>query len=116
MVESLSDDAKLTLMMFVQDKKQRVQPLRNRVQAARDRLQQRQEAFWLQIPEADRGLRSLTAPCEMIEGFAAEAILSEAEKRKWDLIVLGAHGHGMSQTFLAGIIHRARVWRLASIA
>jgi nucleotide-binding universal stress UspA family protein len=44
---------------------------------------------------------------EVLEGYPADVILREAEKRNCDMIIMGSHGKGIiSQTFLGSVTKR----------
>ena len=112
-VESLSDDARLTLMMFVQDEATRKNALDRRRDMARESLEQRQDRFWSSLGEDQRALRAHVTELEVVEGFPAEEILRRADRGHFDMIVLGAHQHGMSHSFLGNtakrVMRRARI-------
>lgn len=112
-VEALSDDAKLTLMMFVQDEATRKRAFNERRDMAKATLQQRQDKFWNELDPETRKLRKQITTLEVVEGFAAEEILQRAEKGKFDMLVLGAHEHGYSHSFLGNtakrVLRRARI-------
>lgn len=46
-------------------------------------------------------------PCEpfVTEGDAAEKLLEQADEGRYDMIVLGAHGHSYLKNFLLGTVH-----------
>ena len=106
-VEPLSEDARVTLSIFVQDDEKRKEALANRMGPAKERLEQRQDRFWAEeVSEEDRHVRDQIVSLEIIEGHAAETILRRAEEKKCDLIVLGTHEHGFSHTFLGSTAKR----------
>lgn len=111
--EALSADAEVTLQLFVQDADARQDALTRRSDFVRARLAQRQEEFWSSLAEEDRAVRAQVVATDVIEGFPAEVILREAVKRKCDLIVLGAHEHALSHSFLGSVAKR--VLRRATI-
>lgn len=104
--ETLSDDAKLTLMMFIQDDVARHEALSRRVEMTRQALAERQESFWKAVPAGDRKLRDQIVAVDVVEGFPAEEILRHATDHDCDLIVLGAHEHAVSHTFLGSVAKR----------
>jgi len=112
-VEALSDDARVTLMMFVQDEKVRRRALQERTELARSRLDERHEKFWAAVDDGERALRARVTKVDVIEGFAAEEILKLADSGHYSLIVVGAHEHGMSHSFLGNtakrVLRRARI-------
>lgn len=111
--ERLSDDAQVTLEIFIQDAAARKDALTKRVDIYRDTLAERQEKFWSEVSEEDRAVRDQIVATKVVEGFPAEVILSEARTHNCDLIVLGAHEHGLSHTFLGNT--SKRVLRRATI-
>lgn len=112
-VEPLSDDAKTTLLLFVQDEKKRQEAMASRIEPARVRLQERQDKFWGEVEEAECKVRDQIVALDVVEGYAAEEILSRANANSCDLIVLGTHQHGFSHTFLGStakrVLRRSRV-------
>lgn len=111
--EALSSEAKVTIQMFIQDKEERRKALSERLSAVKETLRKRQQDFWDGLPAEDQGIREQIASIEVIEGHPAEAILRRAEDLKCDLIVLGAHDHGITHTFLGTVakrvLRRARI-------
>ena len=105
--EALSEDAQVTLTLFIQDKGARKEALTRRVDLARETLAARQEKFWASLSDEFRPVRDQVTSTEVIEGFPAEIILREAARRECDLIVLGAHKHhGLNHTFLGSVAKR----------
>ena len=111
--ERLSDDAQVTLEIFIQDAAARKDALSKRVGVYKDTLAERQEVFWSNLPPDDQAVRSQVVSTKVAEGFPAEVILKEAAANDCDLIVLGAHEHGLSHTFLGNTAKR--VLRRATI-
>ena len=99
--EPLSDDALITMRMFMQDKSSRTDAIKARHEHVKAVLTERQKNFWSSLPEADRGIQDQVESIEIIDGHPAEVILRRAHELNCDLIVLGAHDHGFSHTFLA---------------
>jgi nucleotide-binding universal stress UspA family protein len=112
-VEPMSQDARTTLQFFISDPKLREEALNRRFENARDLLNERQEGFWAQMPSDEKALRDRVDEIEVIEGFAAEAILRRAESLPADMILMGSHAHGISHTFLGTVakrvLRRARI-------
>ncbi len=111
--EPLSDDALITMRMFMQDTSARNEIMKTRHAHSKAILTERQKKFWAALPEEDRHIQKLVESIEVIDGYPAEAILRRADELKCDLIVLGAHDHGFSQTFLGTVAKR--VLRRAAI-
>ena len=104
--EPLSDDALITMRMFIQDTSSREEMLKTRHAHAKEVLTERQKGFWAAMPEADRAIQEQVESIEIIDGYPAEAILRRAEELKCDLIVLGSHDHGFSHTFVGSVAKR----------
>lgn len=112
--EPLSDDARVTLEMFVLNEGSRRDATERRAELAARVLQERQNAFWSAVEAHDPGARDLVASTEVVEGHAAEAILRRAQRIGAGLIVMGAHDHhGLSHSFLGTtakrVLRRARI-------
>jgi len=105
-VEPLSDDARVTLQMFMQDDASRKEAMNTRHEHVKAILAERQKNFWAALPEQDRGVRDQVESIELIDGYPAEVILRRAKELKCDLIILGAHDHGFSHTFLGTVAKR----------
>lgn len=112
-LEQMSEDARIALLAFMQDEKTRDAALSQRLAMTRQSLGERQERFWSGLDPETREVRDQVVAVEVIEGFPAEVILHEAERHGCDLIVLGAHEHALSHTFLGNVakrvLRRARV-------
>ena len=104
--EPLSDDALITMRMVMQSTTSQSEALKSRHEHAKAVLIERQKNFWAGLPEADRGIREQVESIEVIDGFPAEVILRRAHELNCDLIVLGAHDHGFSHTFLGTVAKR----------
>ncbi len=111
--EPLSDDARVALEMFVMNAESRNQATEKRGEMVRNLLAQRQERFWGALEGDDAKIRKQVTSIEIIEGYPAEAILRRAHELDCDLIVLGAHDHGFTHTFLGTVAKR--VLRRANI-
>jgi nucleotide-binding universal stress UspA family protein len=104
--EPLSDDARITLQMFMQDDASRKQAMSTRNEHVKAVLAERQKNFWAALPKEDQGIRDQIESIEIVEGHPAEVILRRAKELQCDLIVLGAHDHGFSHTFLGTVAKR----------
>lgn len=105
-VEPLSDDARVTLQMFMQDDASRKDAMTSRHEHVKAILAERQKNFWSALPEEDQGIRDQVESIELVDGYPAEVILRRAKELKCDLIVLAAHDHGFSHTFLGTVAKR----------
>lgn len=112
-IEPLSQEAKLTLTLFMQNADAREEAISRRRQSAEFMLAERQDRFWAEMPADEQRLRDRISGMEIIEAFAAEAILRRAETLPADLILMGSHAHGISHTFLGTVakrvLRRARI-------
>lgn len=112
-LEKLSEDAVVTLELYILDDRQRHRVLDERIERSRARLAARQDKFWAEMSEADRKVRDQIKSIEVCEGFPAEAILQRVTELDCDLIVMGGHEKGLSHSFLGSIaksvLRRARV-------
>lgn len=105
-MEPLSEDARITIQMFVQDKSSRQDALNMRKRHTKEVLAERQKNFWAALPKEDQSIRKQIASIEVVEGHPAEVILRRSKELGCDLIVLGAHDHGFSHTFLGSVAKR----------
>lgn len=104
--EPISDDARITMRMFIQDDAARESALEMRKKHIEEELAGRQDRFWSSLSESARQVRQQVDSVQVIEGHPAEVILRRARELNCDLIVLGAHSHGFSQTFLGSTAKR----------
>ena len=112
-MEPMSDDARVTIQMFIQDKSVRDDAMSSRNQHVKALLAERQKNFWAALPDEDRSILDQIESIEVVEGHAAEVILRRSKELGCDIIVLGAHDHGFSHTFLGTVAKR--VLRRATI-
>lgn len=105
-VEPMSDDARIAMELYMLNDETRHQALDRRNQMIKEILAQRQENFWNAMAAEDAGIRSQVTSVEVIEGHPAEAILRRSGELGCDLIVLGAHDHGFTHTFLGTVAKR----------
>ncbi|MEP4185429.1 MAG: universal stress protein, partial [Anderseniella sp.] len=79
-VEPLSDDARVTLQMFMQDDASRKDALNTRHEHVKTILAERQKNFWAALPKEDQGIRDQVESIELIDGYPAEVILRRAKE------------------------------------
>jgi len=113
-VEPMSDEARITIQMFVQDEKDRKAALLSRTEHAKEILKERMREFWASFAQEDaKRIQDQLDNSEVLEGHPAEMILRKAKELDCSLIVLGAHNHGVTQTFLGTVakrvLRRARI-------
>ncbi len=104
--EPLSDEARITLRIFLQDKTVQEEALKSRVGQLKLMLEERQKTFWNSLPEQDQLIQKQIDSVEVIEGHPAEVILRRSKELDCDLIVLGTHSHGFTHTFLGSVAKR----------
>lgn len=104
--EPLSEDARVTLELFMLSEHGRDDALRRRREMVEGVLAERQERFWETLGDAAGALRDQLEAIEVVEGYPAETILRRAHELGVDLVVLGAHNHGLTQTFLGSVAKR----------
>ncbi len=112
-LEPLSEEARMTLQLFIQNAKTRDEAMNRRADTARALIAERQKEFWNEMNGKGEALRDRVGEIEVVEGFAAEVILKRAESLGADMIIMGSHRHGISHTFLGQmakrVLRRARV-------
>lgn len=112
-VESLSNDAEVTLQAYVIDAGERRKILEGRIDRAKQQLIERQDKFWAGLDKEDQKVRKQIKSIDVCEAYPAEKILTTAAQQACDLIVMGGHEKGLSHSFLGGIaksvLRRARV-------
>ena len=104
--EPLSDDAKITMEMFILNEETRKTAQARRHEMVRQVLAERQAKFWARFEGDDSKIREQVTSVEVTDGHPAEVILRRSVELKCDLIVLGAHDHGFSHTFLGTVAKR----------
>ncbi len=102
----MSEDTRITLMTFIQDPAARKDAVTRRLDISKETLQTRQDEFWAALPAEDQAVRDQIEALDVVEGYPAEVILRHTKEHNCDLIVLGAHEHGLSQTFLGSVARR----------
>lgn len=112
-LEPMNEEARITLQMFMIDANERNQAIHRRLDNTRAALNERQEAFWAAMPEDERGERARVDDIEVVQGYAADAILKRAESLPADMILMGSHAHGLTHSFLGTVakrvLHRSKV-------
>ncbi len=112
-IEPLSNDAEVTLQLYILDAGERRKIMDGRVERAKALLQERQDAFWAKMDKDGQKLRKQIKSIDVCEAHPAEKILNAARDLECDLIVMGGHEKGASHSFLGGVaksvLRRARV-------
>ena len=105
-VQPMSEDARITLQMFMQTTGSGETAMKSRHDHAKAVMAERQKSFWEHVDEEDKQIQKQVESIELVDGYPAEVILRRAADLKCDLIVIGAHEHGFSQTFLGSVAKR----------
>lgn len=105
-VQPMSEDAKITMQMFMQTTGSSEKAMKSRHEHAKAVMAERQKNFWDHVNDEDKEIQKQVESIELVDGYPAEVILRRATELKCDLIVIGAHEHGFSQTFLGTVAKR----------
>lgn len=112
-VETLSNEAKITLQSYLLDAETRERILHERVDTAKKHLTERLENFWKTLKKEDRSVSKKIASVTVCESYPPEEILKKADELECDLIVMGTHEKGLMHTFLGSVaksvLHRSRI-------
>ena len=105
--EPLTQDAIVTMRMFIQDDASRKKAIQERHASVKAMLKTNQQEFVQSLPEADRAAYTATvASVELVDGHAAESILQRAKDLNCGMIVMGTHEHGTGHTFIGTVVKR----------
>ncbi|WP_282181152.1 universal stress protein [Aliiroseovarius marinus] len=104
--EPMSEDARVAIEMFVLNEETRKTAQQRRHDMVKKVLAERQARFWENFDGDDAQIRDLVSSVEVTDGHPAEVILRRSKEMGCDLIVLGAHDHGFSHTFLGTVAKR----------
>ena len=104
--EPLSQDAVVTLQMFMQDDDSRRDALKNRHQTVKGLLKANQQNFLSTLSAGEKEIYGRVKSVELVDGHPAEEILKRAKQLDCGLIVMGTHEHGTGHTFLGTVVKR----------
>ncbi len=104
--EPLSQDAVVTLQMFMQDDASRKEAIKNRHASVKQMLKNNQQEFASSLASDEREAYAAVSSAELVDGHPAEAILSRAKDLNCGLIVMGTHEHGTGHTFIGTVVKR----------
>ncbi|MEH6478328.1 MAG: universal stress protein [Sneathiella sp.] len=104
--EPLSQDAVVTMQMFMQDEASRREAIKNRHAAIKQLLKTNQKEFVSKLSADEKDAYASVSSVELIDGHPAEAILNRAKDLKCGLIVMGTHEHGTGHTFIGTVVKR----------
>ncbi|MGC3939706.1 universal stress protein [Roseobacter sp. EG26] len=111
--EPLSQDAVVTLRMFLQDETARDKAIKERHASVKDMLKLNQKKFVQSLSDAEKDAYSAVGSVELVDGHPAEMILNRAKELNCGLIVMGTHEQGTGHTFIGTVVKR--VLRRSSI-
>lgn len=104
--EPLSQDAIITLKMFLQDEASRQAAIKDRHNSVKEMLKENQQAFVASLSDEDKSAYELVASVELIDGHDAETILKRAQELNCGLIVMGTHEQGTGHTYIGTVVKR----------
>ena len=104
--EPLSQDAIVTLKMFLQDDEARQKAIKDRHASIKDMLTENQREFVGGLSGDEKEAYKAVSSVELVDGHAAETILTRAADLGCQLIVMGTHEHGTGHTFVGTVAKR----------
>lgn len=104
--EPLSQDAIVTLRMFMQDDAAREKAIRDRHESVKELLKANQKAFVKTLSAEDRAAYKSVVSVELVDGHPAEEIMERAKALKCQLVVMGTHEQGTGHTFIGTVTKR----------
>ena len=104
--EPLSQDAIITLKMFLQDEASRAKAIQDRHDSVKDMLKENQQAFVNALSDEDKSAYESVASVELIDGHDAETILRRAQELNCGMIVMGTHEQGTGHTYIGTVVKR----------
>lgn len=104
--EPLTQDAIVTMRMFIQDDASRKKAIKDRHASVKAMLKENQQAFVKTLPDQDKDAYEAVASVELVDGHPAESILQRARELDCGLIVMGTHEQGTGHTFIGTVVKR----------
>ena len=104
--EPLSQDAVVTLQMFIQDEASRKLAIKSRHESVKQLLKTNQKEFVKALSTDEQEAYASVSSVELVDGHPAEEILTRAKKLKCGLIIMGTHEHGTGHTFIGTVVKR----------
>ena len=104
--EPLSQDAVVTLQMFMQDDASRKKAIKDRHASVKQLLKANQKKFVNSLSDDDKEAYSAVSSIELVDGHAAETILRRAHELSCQLIVMGTHEQETGHTFIGTVVKR----------
>jgi nucleotide-binding universal stress UspA family protein len=105
-VQPMSDETRVALQLYMQTTGSSETADKARHDHIRSIMAERQKEFWEHVSKEYKDIQDQVASIELVDGYPAEVILRRATELKCDLIVIGAHEHGFSHTFLGTVAKR----------
>ncbi|MDA7964398.1 universal stress protein [Ruegeria sp.] len=104
--EPLTQDAIVTMRMFLQDETSRQKAIKDRHASVKAMLKENQQDFVKSLSEEEKKAYEAIASVELVDGHPAEAILQRARELDCGLIVMGTHEQGTGHTFIGTVVKR----------
>lgn len=104
--EPLSQDAIVTLQMFLQDDESRAKAIGERHNSVKQLLKKNQKDFLSSLSDDDKDAYQAVGSVELVDGHSAEMILQRAMELECQLIVMGTHEQGTGHTFIGTVVKR----------
>lgn len=104
--EPLSQDAVVTMNIFMQDEVSRKQMLQDRHRSVKQLLKTNQQEFVKSLPAEDKAAYDAVGSVELVDGHTAESILKRAAELDCGMIVVGTHEHDTGHTFIGTVVKR----------
>lgn len=104
--EPLSQDAIVTLQMFLQDDDSRQKAIGERHDSVKKMLKQNQQDFLNSLSDDEKENYQAVGSVELVDGHSAEMILQRASELNCQLIVMGTHEQGTGHTFIGTVVKR----------
>jgi nucleotide-binding universal stress UspA family protein len=105
-MEPMSQDAMVTMRMFMQDDETRKSAMSSRHDTVKQLLTDNQKAFVKNLSADEKGAYASVSSVELVDGHPAEEIIMRAKKLSCGLIVMGTHEHGTGHTFLGTVVKK----------
>lgn len=104
--EPLTQDAIVTMRMFIQDEDSRKKAIKERHASVKEMLRANQQEFVKTLSAEEEKAYAHVASVELVDGHPAESILRRAQELECGLIVMGTHEHGTGHTFIGTVVKR----------
>ncbi len=104
--EPLTQDAIVTMRMFIQDDASRKKAIQDRHASVKEMLKSNQQDFVKSLKGDEKEAYASVVSVELVDGHPAEAILQRAKELNCGLIVMGTHEHGTGHTFIGTVVKR----------